>query len=187
MPFFLNKEAIIMSPVSHVFLEPLREMLQKIQEQARDAAPITGIQKISNKVIHAMKQVPRHLFVRAEEEACAYLNCALPIDEKQTISQPFIVALMTELLDLKLTDKILEIGTGSGYQAAILSKLAAEVHTVEIFSTLAKSTHLRLRKLDCLNVHVHEENGYHGWQRNAPYDKIIVTASAEQIPQPLVD
>jgi protein-L-isoaspartate(D-aspartate) O-methyltransferase len=175
-----------MLSVPRTFLEPSNKMMESIKKHITLTAPLKNINKLSSKVAHAFDQVPRHLFVDAEKKACAYLNIPPLIGEGQTISQPFIVALMTELLDIQPTDKILEIGTGSGYQAAILSKLATEVHTMEIFSTLVKNAQACLRQLKCRNVHVHEGDGYQGWKKNAPYNKIVVTASAEQIPPPLI-
>lgn len=143
---------------------------------------------ISNpEVLAAMKKVPRHEFVPGNLRAQAYQDAALPIGSQQTISPPYIVAYMTEVLEPKPEDKVLEIGTGSGYQAAVLAEIVAEVYTVEIVSPLAKSATKRLADLGYNNVHVKDGDGYEGWAEHAPFDKIIVTCSPEKIPEPLVE
>jgi protein-L-isoaspartate(D-aspartate) O-methyltransferase len=139
------------------------------------------------RVLAAMKQVPRHLFVDAKERAQAYEDHPLPIAGNQTISQPYIVALMTELADLTPTEKVLEIGTGSGYQSAVLSRLAGEVYSIEIVPELARESAVRLRELGYGNVTVKEGDGYRGWPEHAPFDAILVTAAPDRIPQPLLD
>ncbi len=139
------------------------------------------------RVLAAMRQVPRHLFVDARERAQAYEDHPLPIAGNQTISQPYIVALMTELADLTPAEKVLEIGTGSGYQSAVLSRLAKEVYSIEIVPELARESAERLRKLGYGNVTVMEGDGYRGWPEHAPFDAILVTAAPERIPQPLLD
>lgn len=139
------------------------------------------------RVLAAMREVPRHLFVDPSEHDQAYEDHPLPIAGNQTISQPYIVALMTELLDLDRTKKVLEIGTGSGYQSAVLSRVAREVYTIEILPELAQSAAERLKKLGYTNVTVREADGYRGWAEHAPFDGIIVTAAPERIPQPLLD
>jgi protein-L-isoaspartate(D-aspartate) O-methyltransferase len=138
-------------------------------------------------VLAAMKQVPRHLFVDPKERAQAYEDHPLPIAGNQTISQPYIVALMTELADLTPTEKVLEIGTGSGYQSAVLSRLAGEVYSIEIVPELARESAVRLRQLGYGNVTVKEGDGYRGWPEHAPFDAILVTAAPDRIPQPLLD
>jgi protein-L-isoaspartate(D-aspartate) O-methyltransferase len=137
-------------------------------------------------VLAAMEKVPRHEFVPDQFDAQAYADRPLPIGYGQTISQPYIVALMTELLDLQTTDRVLEIGTGSGYQAAILAEIVAEVYTVEIIEPLAIEAKERLERLGYSNIHTLHADGYHGWEEHAPYDAIIVTAAPDHIPQPLV-
>ena len=137
-------------------------------------------------VLAAMERVPRHEFVPDEHRSQAYADHPLPIGYGQTISQPYIVALMTELLQLEATDRVLEIGTGSGYQAAILGEIVGEVYTVEIVEALATQARERLAHLDYANVHVLHADGYFGWEEHAPYDAIIVTAAPDHIPQPLV-
>ena len=130
--------------------------------------------------------VPRHEFVPASEQRFAYSDEPLPVGYGQTISQPFIVAFMTEQLDPKPTDRILEIGTGSGYQAAILSCLVAEVYAIEIIEPLARRAEANLKRLGYINVKVLPGDGYKGWTEYAPFDGIIVTCAPDQIPQPLV-
>jgi len=137
-------------------------------------------------VLAAMELVPRHEFVPDHLKGQAYADHPLPIGYGQTISQPYIVALMTELLQLKHSDRVLEIGTGSGYQAAILGQIVAEVYTVEIVEPLAIEARERLKRLGYTNVHTLHADGYYGWQEHAPYDAIIVTAAPDHIPQPLV-
>jgi protein-L-isoaspartate(D-aspartate) O-methyltransferase len=137
-------------------------------------------------VLAALEQVPRHQFVPDQYQAQAYADHPLPIGHGQTISQPYIVALMTELLELEKTDRVLEIGTGSGYQAAILAQIVAEVYTVEIIEPLAIEARERLQRLGYDNVHTLHADGYFGWEEHAPYDAIIVTAAPDHIPQPLV-
>jgi len=139
------------------------------------------------RVIAAMKQVQRHLFVPSSVQAAAYQNTPLPIGHGQTISAPDIVAMMTEALKPKATDKVLEIGTGSGYQAAVLSKLVKHVYTIEIVEPLATSAKQRLQDLGYTNVTVKAGDGYQGWPKHAPFDSIIVTCAPNEVPQPLVD
>jgi len=139
------------------------------------------------RVLNAMLKVERHLFVPKEYQNLAYSDQPLPIGEGQTISQPYIVALMTELLELKGDEKVLEIGTGSGYQAAILAELAKEVYTIEIIETLALSAQKRLLELGYKNIHVKTADGYQGWPEASPFDAIIVTAAPDHIPKPLLE
>ncbi|GBC59780.1 protein-L-isoaspartate O-methyltransferase [Desulfonema ishimotonii] len=134
----------------------------------------------------AMETVPRHEFVPARARAAAYRDGPLPIGYGQTISQPYIVAYMTELLRVNAADKVLEVGTGSGYQAAVLGEIVREVRTIEIIPELGKNARQRLERLGYENVHVKIADGYHGWPEHGPYDGIIVTAAAEHIPPPLI-
>ena len=138
-------------------------------------------------VLEAMRQVPRHLFVPGDQVDQAYEDHPLPIGYGQTISQPYIVALMTESLMLNRGDKVLEIGTGSGYQAAVLAEMGMEVYTVEIIPELAGQATERLQKLGYDTVQVRNADGYFGWTEHAPYDAIIVTAAPDHLPQPLVE
>jgi protein-L-isoaspartate(D-aspartate) O-methyltransferase len=139
------------------------------------------------RLLAVFENVPRHLFVPDDVRHQAYADGALPIGFSQTISQPYIVALMTHLLELTGRERVLEVGTGSGYQAAILSRLAAEVHTVEIIPELAKEAERVLRETGCANVHVHLADGSLGWPEAAPFEAIIATAAAPSVPQPLLD
>lgn len=139
------------------------------------------------RVLAAMRATPRHEFVLENWKSQAYFDAALPIGGRQTISPPYVVAYMTEQLDPQPTDRVLEIGTGSGYQAAVLSPLVQEVYTIEIVNRLAKRAERTLQRLEYDNVHVRQGDGYAGWPEEAPFDKIIVTCSPEAIPQPLVD
>ena len=135
------------------------------------------------RVLAAMEKVERHLFVGESLRDKAYNDCALPIGEGQTISQPYMVALMTELLELRGDEKVLEIGTGSGYQSAVLSLLVSEVFTVESIETLASGAKELLEKINCKNVHVHVSDGTMGLPEHAPFDGIIVTAGAPEVPR----
>lgn len=137
------------------------------------------------KVLSVMGKVKRHLFVEKSLWNVAYNDYPLSIDEGQTISQPYIVALMTQCLNLKPTDKVLEIGTGSGYQAAVLAELVDQVYSIEIGEKLAKEASLRLKELGYQNVKVKQGDGYFGWPSYAPFDAIIITCAANQIPPPL--
>ena len=138
-------------------------------------------------VVAAMRHVPRHRFVPGEYSLFAYVDGPLPIGHRQTISQPSLVADMTAALQLKKTDKVLEIGTGSGYQAAILAELADQVLTVEIVEPLARQAEQTLAELGYRNVRVRIGDGYHGWPEEAPFDAIIVTAAPDHVPQPLLE
>jgi protein-L-isoaspartate(D-aspartate) O-methyltransferase len=139
------------------------------------------------RVIQAMRDTPRHEFVPLPYRQNSYYDMSLPIGDKQTISGPFVVAYMTEQLDPQPTDRVLEIGTGSGYQAAVLSPLVKDVYTIEIVESLGKHAEETLKRLKYNNVHVKIGDGYQGWAEHAPFDKIIVTCSPEKVPQPLVD
>ena len=138
-------------------------------------------------VLAAMREVPREAFVAEGMEELAYEDNPLPIDEGQTISQPYIVAYMTEALELSAQDRVLEIGTGSGYAAAVLSRIVTTVYTVERLAGLARSAGQRLEMLGYTNIHVHEGDGTLGWPEHAPYDAIVVTAGAPDVPKPLLE
>jgi protein-L-isoaspartate(D-aspartate) O-methyltransferase len=142
---------------------------------------------VDERVLAAMARVPRHLFVEPSLERYAYEDRPLSIGAGQTISQPYIVALMTQLLQVRPSHRILEVGTGSGYQAAVLAELAAEVYTIEIVPSLAEAARARLETLGYRNVHVRQGDGYEGWPEFAPFDGVLVTAGAPQIPPPLID
>ena len=161
------------------------EMVNEIDAMlATDA--ITGMAGLSPRVRAAMTGVPRHEFVPRDQRFAAYRNTPLPIGHGQTISQPLVVALMTELLQLATTDKVLEVGTGSGYQAAILSVLAREVYTIEIVPELGKRARANLERLGYRNVSTKIGDGYQGWAEHAPFDAIIVTAAPDHVPPPLI-
>ena len=142
---------------------------------------------VEERVLAAMRKVPREEFVPAEFRAESYTDRPLPIGYDQTISQPFIVAFMTEQLRPQLTHRVLEIGTGSGYQAAILAELVAEVYSIEIIEPLKKNAEATLQRLGYKNVHVKAGDGYKGWPEHAPFDAIIVTCAPDHVPQPLID
>jgi protein-L-isoaspartate(D-aspartate) O-methyltransferase len=158
------------------------DMMQEIEFDFKNLSHLPFIPPISEKVAHALATTPRHKFVPLNLQQYAYENKPLSIGSGQTISQPFIVALMTELAQIQSTDKILEIGTGSGYQAAILSQLASEVYSTEVHDELSKNAQKIFAELGYLNIHCTTEQG-HGWPEHAPYDKIIVTAAAVEIPE----
>jgi len=165
---------------------PANDAFAKLREQmVRDRIESAGVKNPS--VLRAMRATPRHEFVPSAVRDKAYFDMALPIGDSQTISSPFIVAWMTEVIDPQPTDKVLEIGTGSGYQAAVLSPLVKDVYTIEIVRPLGEQATEVLKDLDYKNVHVRVGDGFLGWPDEAPFDKIIVTCSPESIPQPLVD
>jgi protein-L-isoaspartate(D-aspartate) O-methyltransferase len=163
-----------------------RERMVESVESMAAGAGVRGVRRIDRKVLDAMRSVPRHRLVAAGDEAEAYDNRPLPIGQGQTISQPFIVALMTHLLAPRPDDVVLEVGTGSGYQAAILSRLVARVYSIEIVPELAERAAERLRELGYTNITVRQGDGYAGWPEHGPFDGIIVTAGAERIPEPLL-
>ncbi len=164
----------------------IKRMLTDIENEAKFTASYTGRERFSERVMQAMGDVVREKFVGDIEEDFAYDNGPLPIGYGQTISQPYIVALMTDLLDLTPESTVLEIGTGSGYQAAILSRLAKKVYSIERIPELCESAKARLQALGYNNVETMCANGYYGWEDKAPFDAITVTAAAAHIPQALV-
>jgi protein-L-isoaspartate(D-aspartate) O-methyltransferase len=168
--------------ISHLFAED--PYFQKRRAMVEKDLKARGIK--DKKVLEVMTYVPRHLFVPEKLKDKAYSDHPLPIEEGQTISQPYVVALMTEALGLRSTDRVLEIGTGSGYQAAVLSGLVKEVYTLEIRKSLADTAARRLRDLGYSNVKVRYADGYFGWQEYAPFDAIIITAFVNHIPPPLL-
>jgi protein-L-isoaspartate(D-aspartate) O-methyltransferase len=161
-------------------------MIEEIAAEAAATADYTGRSTFQERVMAAMASVPRHAFVPPSEEAYAYINNALPIGHGQTISQPYIVALMTDLLDPRPDHNVLEIGTGSGYQAAILAQLVRQVHSIEVIPELAAEASERLQRLGYGNVSVKAADGNAGWPEHAPYDGIIVTAAAAKVPEALL-
>ena len=174
--------ALALSSTVYAQRDPYQAVRDQLVEKAVAAEGVKNA-----RVLEAMRITPRHEFVPADQKRLAYLDMALPIGEGQTISPPFVVAYMTEQLDPQATDKVLEIGTGSGYQAAVLSPLVKDVYTIEIVESLGNKAAAALRKLKYDNVHAKVGDGYLGWPEHAPFDKIIVTCSPEKIPQPLID
>lgn len=162
-------------------------MLRDIEREVEYTRSMIGRSSFDKRVMEAMKKVPRHQFIPEAERGAAYYNGPLPIGHGQTISQPYIVALMTDLLDPEPNDVILEVGTGSGYQAAVLSLLVKQVFTLEIIEQLQKRAADCLDRLGYKNVTCSTGDGYFGWPQHAPFDGIIVTAAAANIPRPLVD
>jgi len=165
----------------------ITRMLETIQEEAEYTAAYTGRPVFAEAVMTAMEEVPREKFVPASLKPFAYDNGPLSIGYGQTISQPYIVALMTDLLDLSSNSVVLEIGTGSGYQAAILSRIAKKVHSIEKIPELAEEARKRLKDQGYDNIETRCCNGYLGWQEQAPFDAIIVTAAATHIPPALIE
>lgn len=163
-----------------------QRMLQEIEADTRLTARQTGRKVLDSRVMAAMARVPRHDFVPPELRRHAYDNRPLPIGYGQTISQPYIVALMTDLLGLGAAAKVLEIGTGSGYQAAVLSELGARVFTIEIIPELGSDVAERFAKLGYSEIASRVGDGYYGWEEEAPFDAVIVTAASPTIPPPLV-
>ena len=174
------------SPVSQ-YAELRREMVEQIARHTQLAAREIGKAVLSDSVMQVMQSVPRHEFVPVELRAFAYSDCPLPIGYEKTISQPFIVALMTNFADIGPGDKVLEVGTGCGYQAAVLAELAQAVYTIEIMTPLGHEAAERLTRLGYANVTTKVGDGYQGWPEYAPFDAIVVTAAPREVPQPLID
>lgn len=165
-----------------------REALtREIEQQVAATRSALGFNRLAPTVVAAMRAVPRHEFVPAPLRGEAYADHPLPIGAGQTISQPFIVAVMSHLLEVGPGDKVYELGTGSGYQAAVLGQMGVEVYTVEIVPELAERAQKVLRRLGYENVRVRAGDGYQGWPEAAPFDRILVTAAADHVPQPLID
>lgn len=176
-------------PSSQVSTAPAAQHKEQYQ-RAREAMvqqQIVARGVRDQQVLGAMRKIPRHLFVPPSMQPYAYRDSPLPIGYQQTISQPYIVAFMTEALGLKAADRVLEVGTGSGYQAAVLSVLVREVYSIEIVEPLATEAAERLKRLGYSNVRVRAGDGYRGWPEAAPFDAVIVTAAPDHIPQPLLD
>jgi protein-L-isoaspartate(D-aspartate) O-methyltransferase len=168
------------------FEMPRQQMMAEIVTEAVLTADHTGRAAFSQRVLDAVSATPRHEFVPVELQSYAYLNRPLPIGYDKTVSQPYIVSLMTDLLDLQSSDVVLEIGSGAGYQAAVLARLVKQVYSVDIITELAAGAERRLKRLGHGNVAVKVGNGYYGWPEHAPYDKIMVTAAPDLIPPPLL-
>jgi len=163
-----------------------RALVAAIEENVRETSRYIGRDSMDPRVMAVIAEVPRHEFVPEDQRPFAYENRPLPIGYGQTISQPYIVALMTDLLRPKAEDRVLEIGTGSGYQAAVLAKLVKTVYTIEIIAELGQQAAQRLQRLGYENVTVRTADGYFGWEEEAPFDGIVVTAAADHIPPPLI-
>ena len=176
-PGSLSEQIAIEEKPAQDFAEQRRKLIDLLRSE--------GVN--SSAVLDAMLKVPRHKFVPSSQRHLAYQNRPLPIGHDQTISQPFIVGYMTEAASIAPGEKVLEIGTGSGYQAAVLAELAKEVYTIEIIPELAEGARTVLRELGYKNVQVKTGNGYEGWTEHAPFDAIVVTAAPDQVPQALVD
>jgi len=162
-------------------------MIAAIRAMADDVAAQIGKTTLDERVLMAMAKAPRHEFVPIEVQQYAYLNRPIPIGFDKTISQPMMVAVMTDLLELKPDDMVLEIGTGLGYQAAVLAELAGKVYSVEIIDELAQRAIRRLKQQGYTNVEVRIGNGYAGWPEHAPFDKVMVTAAPDLIPPPVIN
>ena len=169
------------------YREALMDMLAAIRESTADTFEYTGRRRLHERVLNAMAEVPRQEFVLEDMRSRAYLNTALPISHGQTISQPFIVALMTDFLDPEPHHRVLEVGTGSGYQAAVLSGLVSHIYSIEIIPGLTESARQVLGRLGYENITLRTGDGYAGWPEEAPFDGVIVTAAADHIPPPLVE
>lgn len=168
-------------------MQDLKRMLQDIHAEVALTRRYIKRDRLGDAVLAAMRKVPRHAFVGEEMRRYAYDNGPLPIGHGQTISQPYIVALMTDLARPTRESRVLEVGTGSGYQTAILAELVAEVYSIEIVPPLAELAAERLQRLGYQNIHLRTGDGYHGWPEHAPFDAILVTAAAPAVPPPLIE
>lgn len=172
--------------MQHDYEAQRQRLIEAIEVEVRETSFALGKDALDPRVIDAIGKVPRHEFVPAELRYAAYRNIPLPIGCGQTISQPYIVAIMTDLLNLSPDGHVLEVGTGCGYQAAVLAALCAEVRSIEIVEPLGRDAQERLARLGYSNVHVRVGDGFAGWSEHAPYDGIIVTAAATETPAPLL-
>ncbi len=168
------------------YIQARTALVTEIEADVRRTADYLGRDRLDERVLASLRQVPRHAFVPPSQRAFAYDNRPLPIGYSQTISQPYIVAIMTDLLEPQPGDRVLELGTGSGYQAAVLATLVDQVYSLEIVEPLATAARERLAQLGYANVSVRHGDGYHGWPEHAPFDAIVVTAAASHVPPPLV-
>ncbi|MFZ0927452.1 MAG: protein-L-isoaspartate(D-aspartate) O-methyltransferase [Syntrophobacteraceae bacterium] len=169
------------------YAKPREALIKEIEATALNLASLVGRDTVNPRVLNAIRKVPRHEFVSEYLRAFAYDNRPLPIGHGQTVSQPYLVAVMTDLLDLEKGHTVLEIGTGSGYQAAVLAECVKEVYTIEILEELGKEAQARLKRLGYMNVEVRIGDGYGGWKEKAPFDRIIVTAAGNNIPPLLIE
>ena len=168
------------------YLESRQQLVNVIEADVRATSLYLDKQALDPRVLQALGKVPRHEFVPQEERRFAYANRPLPIGYGQTISQPYIVAVMTDLLKPTADSKVLEVGTGSGYQAAILAELVNKVYSIEIIEPLAMQAQARLAQLGYTNINTRAGDGYYGWEEAAPFDAIVVTAAASHVPPPLI-
>jgi len=168
------------------YAQQREDMIRTIEGDVRATSTYLNRDTLDSRVIQAMRTVPRHLLVPVERRSKAYRNRPLPIGYGQTISQPYIVAIMTDLLHPQAEHMVLEVGTGSGYQAAILSRLVRKVYTIEIIEALGKRARDDLAELGYDNIEVRIGDGYYGWEQHAPFDSIVVTAAASHVPPPLI-
>ncbi len=175
------------SPTGDKFERARERLIDEIEREARATAPYFGKERFDDAVLQAIRRVPREAFVPVQARGNAYANRPLPIGHGQTISQPFIVAAMTDMVCLHRRSRVLEVGTGCGYQTAVLAEIAAEVYSIEVIPELAEAARDRLRRLGYRNVRLRVGDGNRGWPEHAPFDSIVVTAAAPEIPQPLVD
>lgn len=181
--------AVSLSPSLYAdrYTEKRQNMISDIQQDVKMTSQFIDRDAFDERVMQVMNEIPRHEFVPPKQVSQAYENRPLPIGFGQTISQPYIVALMTDLLQPQPDDRVLEIGTGSGYQAAVICKLVDQVYSIEIIERLARKTNLLLKKLGYNNIETRVADGYNGWAEKAPFDGIIVTAAISHIPPPLVE
>jgi|LGOV01.1.fsa_nt_gb protein-L-isoaspartate(D-aspartate) O-methyltransferase len=184
---FLLLNTFLYGDITNAYYDKQREkLIEIIKQEVKNTSEYLGKDKLDKKVIDAINSVPRHKFVPFYSRLYAYKNRPLPIGHGQTISQPYIVAIMTNLLNLKQSDRVLEIGTGSGYQAAIAAQIVKEVYSIEVIESLGLEARKRLNQLGYNNIKTRIADGYYGWKEHAPYDAIIVTAAAGHIPPPLL-
>lgn len=184
--FVLLSSAAIMTAPADDFTSLRNAMVREIADDVRETSAYIDREALTDQVMQVMGRVPRHEFLPDDVKPLAYENRPLPIGYGQTISQPYIVALMTELLEPKAGHKVLEIGTGSGYQAAILAELTSQVFTIEIIEELGKQAVERFQRLGTENIEIRIGDGYYGWPEQAPFDAIVVTAATDHIPPPLI-
>ena len=185
--YLFSPSQLYASSMEDKYMQKRQQMVQLIEQDVRDTSRYLDTQVLDTKVLEAISRVPRHKFVSPDTLEQAYYNTPLPIGWGQTISQPYIVAIMTDLLKLSDKDKVLEIGTGSGYQAAVLSELVQQVYSIEIISPLGKQAEQRFKQLGYKNITTKIADGYYGWQEYAPFDAIIVTAAGTHIPHTLIE
>jgi protein-L-isoaspartate(D-aspartate) O-methyltransferase len=169
------------------YIAARQRLVEEIEEEVRETSRWLGKDALDARVIKALLAVPRHEFVPADFRSMAYLNRPLPIGHAQTISQPYIIAVMTDLLTVPKDGRVLEVGTGSGYQAAILAQICASVYSIEIIGPLGDETKVRLERLGYDNIHLRIGDGFAGWPEAGPFDAIIVTAAADEVPPPLIE